>query len=255
MSNAGGSEAGEESAASRGLDVAVDTVAAIVSPGAGLAAGGPEGAFLGAAVSPSVSVSLHTLGNRVRTWRTKRAGETFRFAAQLCGVSEEELALWLSGDERAAELAGRVLLVAQDATLRQKRRALAAVLAHVYEPSPAPETAYDRALLLANALESLGAPHLRLMTVMEPARRLPVDWNSERDGDDFGMRMSVAANADASLDGGIAEVAIRTLVGVGLAEDASAGIPWSERQRSYALTELGEDALALLRTSLQPRRL
>ncbi len=224
--------------------VAVDTVATVVSTGAGTVLGGPVGAVVGAAASPALGAALDKLIESVGAWRARRAGDAFREAAAMSELGEDELAKRLATDERLVELAGRVFQVAQDVALPEKRRALAAVLgesAKAQDPST-----IDRALLLASALAALDGPHIRLMAVLEQARRLP-----EEDGDlgsdkSFGMSVSEVERADAGLDGTAAAL-LRTLLAYGLAEDATNGMTFLDRVRTFALSSLGEDVLGLLR--------
>ncbi len=224
--------------------LAIDTVAAILATGAGTVVGGPVGGFVGAALSPGLSLGLREVVDRLVLLRRRRGGEVYSRAATISGLGEEGLAASIGSDERLAELAGRVFLVAQDAALPEKRRALAAVLAQAARREGSRPEVIDRALLLAAALAMVDPWHIRVLAVLEPMPGLPNEAIDEAQV--YGLNQQEVEDADTGLQG-VARLLMGQLLASGLIEDASAGRYFQARYTVYALTDLGRQLLALLR--------
>lgn len=148
-------------------EIASDTAAALLAAGAGAVVAGPGGALVGAGSGPVLTAALRDVVTRVTARRMRRSGEAFSLAAVLAGLPEEELAARIATNDRLAELASRVLAFVQDVSLADKRRALAATLARAAQGEQT-IAELDRAMVLAAALASLDAPHLRGMVALKP---------------------------------------------------------------------------------------
>lgn len=220
----------------------VETLASVVASGAGVAIGGTAGAILPAGTSPALAEGVNRFVDGVVAWRRRRAGEVYADAAAEAGLGDLEFADRLVADERLAELAGRVFLVAQDASLSEKRAALASVLSAA---ARGPDAALvDHALLLLPAIEAIDRVHIRFMASLESAQRRP-----ETAGDEgsYGMRLAEVLNRDPGL-GDVGLPVLQTLIGLGLVENATGGMTFMDIAKSYALSSLGDELLSLLRS-------
>lgn len=220
---------------------AVDTVAAAIATGAGIAIGGPAGGVMGASSAPVLSSAAVMLIERVRGRRLHRSGEVLRNVARSLRVEEGEVVERLISDDGVLELASRVILAAQDISLEQKRVALArALAAAVADGSPA---TLDVSGLIVRAISGLDAPHIRMMAILEDATPLP----ERPDGAvKYGMQLSEVVRRDPGLAEG-AYAILRQLIYLGVAEDATNGMTFLDSVRGYALSGLGKKVLETLR--------
>ncbi len=206
--------------------------------------GGPAGALVGAVTAPVLSTGLKLLSEKVARNRQDRSSEVFLLAADALGVDEGELSDVLLWDERLLELAGRVLLSAQDISLGAKRRALALSLAAAAEdPSPA---RLDVMELVHSALSSIDAPHIRFMYIMSETEPLPELPDRPIAGRTYGMSVDQVSKKDPGLAEG-ASVILQKLLSLGLIESSSNGITIGDRHKPYALSRLGVRLLLFLR--------
>lgn len=142
-----------------------------VRAGAGVAGAAvglvPGGAFVGAALTPFLERALFFLGDQFLQQRATRAAETLVDAASEAGaISEEdcdEFIQKLVSDEEHQELLARVLTVAQDSAMRDKRRALGRILANAAEETG---TVVDMQFLHARVIADLDPVHVRLLRLM-----------------------------------------------------------------------------------------
>jgi hypothetical protein len=220
---------------------AVDAIAAAIATGAGIAIGGPVGGIAGASSAPVLSSAAGMLVEHVRQRRLHRSGEVLRNVARMLGTDEGSVVDRLMSDDRALELASRVILAAQDISLEQKRHALArALAAAVADGRPA---TLDVSGLIATAIMGLDAPHIRMMAILEGAAPLPARPN---DAISYGMRLSEIIQEDPGLTEG-AYAILRQLIYLGVAEDATNGMTFLDSSRTYALSALGRKVLETLR--------
>jgi hypothetical protein len=139
--------------------------------GAGLA--GPDAGAMATALSPALEAALGYAYERLSSARHGRAAETLTDAADAAGAETDEEFLEfieqaLSSPERQ-ELLARVLLIAQDTAMRDKRRALGRVLASAVSDNG---TLVDEELVFIRVVDDLDPFHIRLMRLMagRPAR-------------------------------------------------------------------------------------
>ncbi|WP_432080991.1 hypothetical protein [Streptomyces sp. WAC 04229] len=225
-------------------DGAAQAAIAGVATGAGAVLGGPAGALVGAVATPALSTGLKLLSETVARKRQDRSSEVVLLAASALGIKEEDLAGVLLQDERLLELAGRVILSAQDISLEAKRRALALTLAAaVDDPSPA---RLDVMELVHSALSSIDAPHIRFMHVMSEAEPLPELPEQPIHGQSYGMPVDQVSKRDPGLTEGASAI-LQKLLSLGLVESASNGMTFGDRYKAYALSRLGYRLLSFLR--------
>jgi hypothetical protein len=97
----------------------------------------------------------------------ERGTETLADAAEAFGAqTPEEFIAFVEAavsDQEHQELLARVLLIAQDTAMRDKRRALGRVLAAAAGDAG---TKVDDELLFIRVLDDLDAPHIRLLRLM-----------------------------------------------------------------------------------------
>ncbi|WP_329174930.1 hypothetical protein OG754_19210 [Streptomyces decoyicus] len=220
---------------------AVDTIAAAIATGAGIAIGGPFGGVVGAFSAPALSSAAGMLVEHVRQRRLHRSGQVLRNVARTLGMSESSVVDRLISDDGILELASRVILAAQDISLDQKRRALArALAAAIADGRPA---TLDISGLIARAITGIDAPHIRMMAILEDAAPLPSQPN---DAIKYGMQLTEIIQKDPGLTEGAYPI-LRQLLYLGVAEDATNGMTFLESSRAYALSELGRKVLETLR--------
>jgi hypothetical protein len=156
---------------SRRRDLVIRVVVAFGSAGVGLA--GPDLAAAATGLSPLLEAGIGHVYERLSSSRRERAADTLQDAADAAGAkSDEEFIAFieeaLSSDERQ-ELLARVLLIAQDTSVRNKRRALGRALASAVADNG---TKVDEELVFIRVLDDLDAFHIRLLRLMtgKPAR-------------------------------------------------------------------------------------
>lgn len=218
-----------------------EVVAAVIAAGAGTMVGGPTGTLAGAAAGPVLTRGLDRVVNEIQHRRLQRGAQVYDEAANFADLTRDELAGRLANDERLLELAGRALLVAQDAALQEKRLALSRVLAQALRQ---PDKArVDRSLLLVSVVGAIDAPHIRFMSVLEPAERRPPEAG---DQGTIGMRLEQILEHDPGL-ADVGRTLLQSLVGLGLVEDTTGGLTFLNSVHTFALTPLGHELLYSLR--------
>jgi hypothetical protein len=115
------------------------------------------------------TVLSHVAGRIGQRWN-RNAAETLADAAEVSGELAEDLLLRAVSDDRRRELFARALGVAQDAALRDKRRALGRALAAGIAGDDA---RIDGELLFIRAVADVDEPHIRLLALMASERPLP----------------------------------------------------------------------------------
>jgi hypothetical protein len=145
--------------------LAISTVAAFAAAGAGLA--GPDAGAMATALSPALEAALGHVYERLSSGRRGRAAETLTDAADAAGAETDEEFLAfieqaLSSPERQEPLT-RVLLIAQDTAMRDKRRALGRALASAVADNG---TLVDEELVFIRVVDDLDPFHIRLMRLM-----------------------------------------------------------------------------------------
>lgn len=140
-------------------------LAGAASAAAGLS--GPLAGLAGAAAAPVIQYALTYLGERFYRQRMLNAAETLGDAASEAGATTAEafadLIETLVKDEEHQELLARVLAVAQDTALRDKRRALGRVLANAAGDTG---TKVDGAFAVTRVIADLDPVHVRLLRIM-----------------------------------------------------------------------------------------
>jgi hypothetical protein len=151
----------EETKAALVIDVASAVVGAVV----GL--GGPGAAVAGAALTPVLATALHGISDVIVSTRRERATETLTDAAEAAGAVTPDAFLRFVADtvadEQRQELLVRVLTVAQDTAMRDKRRALGRVLANAVAEKG---TKVDDELAFVRVLADLDPVHVRILRIM-----------------------------------------------------------------------------------------
>ncbi len=141
-----------------------------------LGIGGPAGAVAGSVISPGLSL-LSRLAFSAFAKRRGRAAQTLVDAAAIRDMTPEALAEALLADDRRVEVAARLLTVAAETTLPEKRRAMARLLA---ETAGDDDLRVDLAAEFARAWAELDFPHialLRLLATQPPTGE--VGWSEE----------------------------------------------------------------------------
>ncbi|MFF2098104.1 hypothetical protein [Streptomyces sp. NPDC058202] len=231
-------------------DEAAEAAAATLATGAGLAIGGPTGALAGAAAAPMLAHAITALAGHLRRNRSQRISDTIAHVAFLLKVDEAELARNLTSDERLLELTSRVIQAAQDASSTPKRAALSRALAMAAtDPSPA---TLDVCELLHAAIIQIDPPHMRFMHAIEDAEPLPIPADLAPDHQCYGMSLEQVFKRDPGLTPG-GHAILQKLLSLGLIESCARGISsMADRDKPYALSDLGRELLALLREDAEP---
>lgn len=110
-----------------GRELVIRTTVAVMAGAARLL--GPDVAAAATALVPVMEAALTRIAPVIGQRRFLHAAETVADAAQASGGSVEDLLEKAVSDDRRHELFSRVLGIAQDAALRDKRRALGRALA------------------------------------------------------------------------------------------------------------------------------
>lgn len=213
-------------------DLVIRTVVAVVSGGAGLA--GPDVAAALTGLAPVMEAGLSRVYESLSAGRRERAADALQDAATAAGAktNEEFLAFVeqaLSDPERQ-ELLARVLLIAQDTAMRDKRRALGRALTSAVADNG---TLVDEELIFIRVVDDLDPFHIRLMRLMtgKPARV-----------GDLPVRPWLVSEACAA-DPGLASVAYSLMSTL-----ERHGLVWSTNMEDpeYTLTQYGEHFLSRL---------
>jgi hypothetical protein len=140
----------------------------VVNAAAGLAGylGPAEGAIAGGA-APVVLALLGYMTGTIRSRRLDHATEMLADAATEFGAKTTEefvefIEAAVSAEERQ-ELLARALTIAQDTSMRDKRRALGRVVAQAASDTG---TKVDKQLIYLRVIDDLDEPHIRLLRLM-----------------------------------------------------------------------------------------
>jgi hypothetical protein len=213
-------------------DLAIRVVVAFGSAGVGLA--GPDVAAAATGLSPLLEAGMGHVYERLSSSRRERAADTLQEAADAAGAkTDEEFLTFIEGalsSDGRQELLARVLLIAQDTAMREKRRALGRALASAVADNG---TKVDEELVFIRVLDDLDPFHIRLLQLMtgKPARL----------GDLPGSSWLVADVSEA--DSGLASVVwslMNTLERHGLVWSTSMEDP------EYSISQYGESFLTRL---------
>jgi hypothetical protein len=144
-------------------------VAKIAAGALGAAAGliGPDAAIAGAGLAPMVEDVLGRLLRNLTGRRVERVTETLTYAAEELGGDAagqlKRLADAAASDEAYQELLARTLTLAQDAAMRDKRRALGRALANALDETG---TKVDDEIAFVRMLADLDPVHIRVLKIM-----------------------------------------------------------------------------------------
>ena len=147
--------------AKRRRDLVIVTIASAAGATVGLL--GPEASVMAAAAAPSVTVTLSAVWAKIAGRRIRNVEETLVDAAETASMTVEEFLEMAVSGERSHELLARVVMVAQDTTMRDKRRALGRALAAGVAGDSA---RVDEELLFVRAIADLDPPHIRLLSLI-----------------------------------------------------------------------------------------
>jgi hypothetical protein len=187
-------------------DVVIRAVAGTAATGVGLALAGPAGALAGAALTPVLERALGVLDAHVFQRRALYAAETLADAAGEAGATHdadfEEFVQKLVRDEVHQELLTRVLSIAQDSAMRDKRRALGRVLANAAAETG---TQVDQEFAVARVIADLDPAHVRVLRIMARTPAHLVAYATERGLDRQNARRWYPWSISAT-DPGLAQV-------------------------------------------------
>jgi hypothetical protein len=220
---------------------------------AGAAAGSvvPGGAFVAAALTPFGERALSFLVDRFQQHRSTYAAETLADAASVAGATSEdevdEFILKLVADEEHQELLARVLTVAQDIAMRDKRRALGRILANAADETG---TMVDMQFLHARVIADLDPVHVRLLRLMSSTPEHLRHHATERGLDPEAAARRWYQWSVAAADPGLSDAfwaAVQVLEHHGLV--GNLGESWTHggtMEPEYEITEYGDFLLNLL---------
>ena len=151
-------------------ELAIRTSVAVLTGSAGML--GPDAGAAATALAPAMEAVLSRVAGRLSQRRYRHAAETLMDAADASSEPVEELVEKAVSDERRHELLARALGVAQDTSLRDKRRALGRALAAGIAGDDA---RIDDELLFIRAIADLDEPHIRLLALLGTKRAMAGD--------------------------------------------------------------------------------
>ena len=223
-------------------ELAIQVVVAVAAGAAGLA--GPEVGAAATGLSPLAVAGIGRISEAITSRRLEHATETLEDAAEAYGAEtpKEFIALVEAAvsDEEHQELLARVLTIAQDTAMRDKRRALGRALAAAASDTG---TKVDDELLFIRVLADLDAPHIRVLRIATtvPPRRDPFARQMEADGRSPVRQWYPSSIAEA--DPGLAEVAwalLDTLQHHGLLWSSGDQLTTAGMESEYEITPYGE---------------
>jgi hypothetical protein len=116
-----------------------------------------------ATATPGITVTLSAIWEKVAERRIRHVEETLVDAAETASMTLEQFLEMAVSDDRSHELLARVVIVAQDTAMRDKRRALGRALAAGVAGDSA---RVDEELLFVRAIADLDPPHIRLLSLI-----------------------------------------------------------------------------------------
>jgi hypothetical protein len=214
-----------------GCELATRTSAAALTGLASLL--GPDAAFVATTLQPVTETVLLDVARKIRQRWNRNSAEMLDDAAKAAGESPENLLLRAVADDGRHELLARAVGIAQDAALRDKRRALGRALAAGIAGDDAQ---LDDELMFMRAVADLDAPHIRLLALMASRRPMP----GKDSGSVFhaGWSPATLAVRDPGLGDAVLAL-IWTLEAHGLIHSATSSTPWLSSREAYNVTQAG----------------
>jgi hypothetical protein len=223
----------------------------VVNVAAGLAGYlGPGPGVLAAGAAPVALAGLDYISSTIGARRLAHATETLEDAAAEFGAkSTDEFLAFVEAvvsDEEHQEILARALTIAQDTSMRDKRRALGRVVAQAASDVG---TKVDRQLVYLRVIDDLDEPHVRLLRLMTttPPHLDAVNRQKEKIGEPPVRQWHPSDLGQA--DPGIAEVVwslLPVLARHGLISGGDDVITWAGREPEYVVTPYGEWFLTML---------
>jgi hypothetical protein len=217
----------------------IRTAVAVLVGGASLL--GPDAGAAATSLAPAMEAAV---GQR----RVRHAAEAVAYAAEASGMPADELLEQAVSDDQRHELLARTLGAAQDAALRDKRRALGRALAAGIEGDDA---RIDDELLFIRAVADVDVPHIKLLEILSEDQPLP----GQLRGSPFHGGWSLATVAARHPEfGGALPSLVWTLESHGLIQTVRSGTLTSAV--AYTITSAGRKLLSRLAdsTSEEPAR-
>jgi hypothetical protein len=222
----------------------VKVTAAAIGAAAGFA--GPEAAVIGAGLAPVIEEVLGRVFSGMTERRVKRVTETLTDASgELGGNPAEQLRRFAdaaASDETYQELLARALTIAQDTSLRDKRRALGRALASALDETG---TRVDSEIAFVRMLADLDPVHIRVLKIMSrrPQHLDKVAAQMNAADDPKAARQWYEwsiVEADPGLEGAVWG-ALRVLERHGLIGDRGEMlVPHGGRQHEFEITPFGD---------------
>ena len=212
--------------------------AAVLAGAAGLL--GPDAAAAGTALTPIMETAFSVVVRRLNQRRFRHGAQTLSDAAEASGEPVEELLAKAVADDRRQELLARALSIAQDASLRDKRRALGRALAVGISGDDA---RIDDELLFIRAVADVDGPHIRLLALMSTDFPAP----GKLSGSVFhgGWSLATITARDPGF-GDTLPALIQTLEAHGLIRAMRSSVPWQSSTAAYDITAAGRQLLERL---------
>lgn len=224
-------------------------VVKVAAATAGAAAGfaGPDAAVVGAGLTPVIEDILGQLLGRLSAKRRERVAETLTDAAkELGGDTAEQLRRLTeaaASDETYQELLARALTIAQDTSMRDKRRALGRALANALDDTG---TRVNNEIAFTRMLADLDPVHIRVLKIMSrrPKHLDPIAARMNAADDPKAIRQWYEwsiVDADPGLEGA-AYGALRVLERHGLIWDRGEQLvpPPHGMQHEYQISPYGD---------------
>jgi len=223
----------------------------VVNVAAGLAGYlGPGPGAIAQGTAPVVLAGLDYISGAIGSRRLDHATETLTDAATDFGAKTIEefiefVEAAVSNEERQ-ELLARALTIAQDTSMRDKRRALGRVVAQAASDTG---TKVDTQLIYLRVIDDLDEPHVRLLRLMttKPPHQDAVNQQREAIGEAPVRQWHPSDLGQA--DPGIAEVVwslLPGLAGHGLISGGYEVLTWAGHEPEYIVTPYGEWFLTML---------
>jgi hypothetical protein len=223
----------------------------VVNVAAGLAGYlGPGPGAIAAGAAPVVLAGLDYISGTIGSRRLDHATETLTDAATEFGATTTdefiEFVEAAVSDEDRQELLARALTIAQDTSMRDKRRALGRVVAQAASDIG---TKVDKQFIYLRVIDDLDESHIRLLRLMitKPPHQDAVNRQREAIGEPPVRQWHPSDLGQA--DPGIAEVVwslLPVLERHGLISGGNMALTWAGREPEYIITPYGEWFLTML---------
>ena len=221
-------------------ELSIRTAVAVLAGGASLL--GPDVGAAATALAPAMEAALARVAGAAGQRRFRHAAEAVADAAEAAGMPVEKLLEQAVADDQRHELLSRTLGAAQDAALRDKRRALGRALAAGIEGDDA---RVDEELLFIRAVADVDVPHIKLLKVLSKDQPFP----GQLSGSPFRGGWSLATVAASHPEfGGALPSLVWTLESHGLIQSVRSATPTSAV--AYTVTSAGRKLLNRLAYSV-----